>query len=1323
MMENKERRDFIAKEIYKRIIGPGFTEGALLCNEDASDEILDNRPSVVYTGGILFPQNRNGSSEQEDDISSDIQEIEEIESSDNEEDTGNNMSDASYKPSPDEQLNLGIAERADFMPSHIGLITCVDEEAQSVSVDVKYGIYHLLNESEKKEDNNVCKNVKVKLGVCSLKQLKETFEYYNADKNLLTEIGFYGAKDMSDLFLVDETNLTISPRRIFEREDSESKKSIYLKASIFPELARNKVARVLIKLFRNPSNEVEIPNGLSEEQLKNEIIEISKLSSFAPILKTNNWENIKGNLTFKNQKIGIHNKKFSVPNDININDILYVNDPVKNHLLPLLLQYRYFKREQKILQRYELSLIKDVGEYLLPDSDESLKLRWKVMIRADHNGTKRKYIKILLQNNKTKNRNQLSEDFIHQAELKVSSPHIVSYSEPHHSSIADKEYDVNEEIYRDIKIYAKGVNCGATWNDGEKVSEVMTTYAPSQLAIAFDPESKDEAIKNACDVFDLSIWSKITKEEVLKRFDALAESYKQWHNEQCEIAKGNNILNDIISEQSDFYNRLLDNIDYLRNNDNAYNCFMIANTAMYIQMVISRDPFFKKNRERADISTNDMFKDTSLWERFKKGDVRPKYRPFQLAFLLMNVKSTFEVSDAYRKDNVDLIWFPTGGGKTEAYLALTALTIAKRRLEATNDNGISVIMRYTLRLLTAQQFERASFLICALEYLRNNLKTNKCPYNLGNNPITIGMWIGASSTPNTFMTLNQAGTKFYKYRRYLDGETTNISSDNPFPISYCPWCGCKLVAPAEQGTGFIHGYADLYDGEGNVHCINQNCTFNNSLPIIFIDEQLYKNPPTLLFATVDKFAQITTKYVCKMFGCNVQGRRKPDLIIQDELHLISGPLGSLVGMFESMVEEICTERDNNGNVVRTPKIIASTATTRNTQNLIKQLYTRRVRSFPVSGVRYKNNFFSKALEFKDCKRLYMGLAPTGHSASELEIRAVAAQIVAKEQLIVAELKSRGIDLNNKEEVAKFLVTADNSTFLTDIDNYWTLVLYYTNLKSLGRAHSRIGQEIKANAESMRGYIDEYPALNFIGDNFHLRAQEFTSRQESSRVKELLVEAESKTNLTKNSESMICVTSIMDIVQATNMISVGIDIARWNIMMLVGQPLTTAEYIQSSSRVGRTFDGLAINLYNPLNMRELSLYENYLPYHYAFYKHVEPLMVTTFTEQTIDKLINNIFLSYMAAIKGYTNPSEINANDIDKLKKLLNTRCKNTYVSNSNSYLSNIINNKIDSIYNEIETDYRYLSIIFDDHFNHPKLKLMKSLRDVESDTYIYYKEN
>ena len=274
MMENKERRDFITKEIYKRIIGPGFTEGALLCNEDASDEILDNRPSVVYTGGILFPQNRNGSSEQEDDISSDIQEIEEIESDDNEEDTGNNMSDASYKPSPDEQLNLGIAERADFMPSHIGLITCVDEAAQSVSVDVKYGIYHLLNESEKKEDNNVCKNVKVKLGVCSLKQLKETFEYYNADKNLLTEIAFYGAKDMSDLFLVDETNLTISPRRIFEREDSESKKSLYLKASIFPELARNKVARVLIKLFRNPSNEVDIPKGLSEEQLKKEIIEI-----------------------------------------------------------------------------------------------------------------------------------------------------------------------------------------------------------------------------------------------------------------------------------------------------------------------------------------------------------------------------------------------------------------------------------------------------------------------------------------------------------------------------------------------------------------------------------------------------------------------------------------------------------------------------------------------------------------------------------------------------------------------------------------------------------------------------------------------------------------------------------------------------------------------------------------------------------------------------------------------------------------------------------------------------------------------------------------
>ena len=314
-------------------------------------------------------------------------------------------------------------------------------------------------------------------------------------------------------------------------------------------------------------------------------------------------------------------------------------------------------------------------------------------------------------------------------------------------------------------------------------------------------------------------------------------------------------------------------------------------------------------------------------------------------------------------------------------------------------------------------------------------------------------------------------------------------TSNPFPISYCPWCGCKLESTADPR---LHGY----NRNGNLHCINaSNCSFDE-LPIMYIDECIYKNPPTLLFATVDKFAQLTNEDRGKMLGAGTN-RRRPDLIIQDEMHLISGPLGSLVGMFETMVEEICTFRDTNGNV-RRPKIIASTATTRNTLSLIKQLYARQVRTFPVSGISYSDNYFSHVLKTSESKRQYMGLAPTGHSASELEIRTIAAEIVGKEKMISTYLLDKGVDLSSVDSVYNALT--NSQSLIKEIDNYWSLVLYYMNLKSLGRTHSRIGQEILANAESMRKYLYEYPSLHLIKSRNQKRAQDFTTRQQTSTKK-------------------------------------------------------------------------------------------------------------------------------------------------------------------------------------------------------------------------------
>ena len=473
----------------------------------------------------------------------------------------------------------------------------------------------------------------------------------------------------------------------------------------------------------------------------------------------------------------------------------------------------------------------------------------------------------------------------------------------------------------------------------------------------------------------------------------------------------------------------------------------------------------------------------------------------------------------------------------------------------------------------------------------------------------------------------------------------------------------------------------------------------------------------LIFATVDKFAQLNTKTAGQLLGVG-KDTRKPDLIIQDELHLISGPLGSIVGLYETLVEELSTEKDNNGNIIRKPKIIASTATTRNTKLLGKQLYARNIISFPASGVRYSDNFFSHILDADKSLRLYMGLAPTGHTAAELEIRAIASELVAKEKLITEWLKSQGISLNNRVAIISALTS--NGKLIKDLDLYWTQVLYYMNLKSLGRTHSRISQEIKATLENMKRFTESYPELSFISDGFYVRNTEFTSRQNSAQVKHLLIKADEATQISESQPNIWKVESQMDLVQATNMISVGIDIERWNVLMMVGQPLTTAEYIQASSRSGRRHKGLVVNLYNPIRARELSYYENYTSYHQVFYKFVEPLSATTFTEMTLDKLILNLYVGYMVLILNKDTVGAVTISDKNQFIKWLQNRASCAGSANINSSILLIVDNIFNKLSKLSNHSFAKLNTKKDLLPKANLANLMKSLRETEPNTYLLY---
>ena len=1322
IINESDKRDFLAKEIKKRIIGPGYAQDVYLCRPDASDEILTERPQVVYTSGILFPkQEQDDSTESIPPQSSEVVNVDNLfgvpyhdAKPNSEQEEGDKIEhageDAEQMPlfASSEDMENGLSdERAGFKPNRIGLITCLNSNAQTVNIQIDYGRYRLLPEAEWE------RNVKVILDKrCSLDVLHKTFDYYDRQaKELLKSLGVNSVKE---LFSIDESKNTISPKHELSIQISTANNELITKnvyASSFPALPQNKAAAIVNKLLTGEKKEIEL-SETSWDELKTQITTFDTQDSIKNALQIAGWDSILSHISYNDtsNSVSLIGGPFK-SGDINIAKYLFVYDPVRDYVLDKLLEYRYFKRES-CTGEVTLDLSKDSGKVFL---DDGIILYWKAFFYRKNQA--KRYLRVLLQNSTIIQPKSGEIPHIFQAEIRLDSKNIVSYSEPQFSNI-DDEFNLNEVIYSDEVVYGKGINCAVCWEQCAEGTPtwIKTTYSPSTIVRSFSTKPTDNLsnINKICTVHNLSIWG-LSDSDIITGLRSFADSYQIWMCKQQSLAQGESMLQPVLNNQIEFHKRLVDNINYLSSNPRAFSCFRMANSAMYIQMLLGHDKkFAKKGRDKSEYVLGDTFY-ADCWGYFKdssRPSISPSYYPFQLAFLVMNIKSTFETKDPYRTNKVDLIWFPTGGGKTEAYLALTALTIAERRTSNHPDtSGVSVIMRYTLRLLTAQQFERASYLICALEYMRQYFKQHPGDnYSLGDHPITLGMWIGQATTANKISEL----TTQDKFRSFFSNKTKD---SNPFPVVYCPWCGCELVGN-DKTIGYDRGRNNTRQDD---LCLNSGCYFHNGLPIYYIDEQLYSNPPTLLFATVDKFSQLNNKTAGKLFGCGTP-RRKPDLIIQDELHLISGPLGSLVGLFEALVEELATEKDNSGNIIRSPKIVASTATTRNTAHLIGQLYTRDVVAFPSSGIRYSDNFFSHIVPEDKSKRLYMGLSPTGHSASELEIRTISAELVSKEKLITEWVKSRGVAL---DVASIFSAICPTGKLIEELDLYWTQVLYYINLKSLGRTHSRFSQEIKATVENMRRFSESYPQMAFILDGFYTRNTEFTSRQNSAQIKRLLIKADQPTLVDQPQADVLRVESQMDIVQATNMISVGIDIDRWNVMMMIGQPLTTSEYIQASSRAGRHHQGLVINLYNPLRSRELSFYENYTSYHQVFYKYVEPLSATTFTEMTLDKLIMNLYVGYMVLIKGIKYLKDVSLIDKNCFFDWLSSRANKVGVQSS---FTSSLQRIVDDVYQKllsIDTPthpYTFSEIVTNTDLL-PKVQLphiMKSLRDVEQNTYLNY---
>ncbi len=585
--------------------------------------------------------------------------------------------------------------------------------------------------------------------------------------------------------------------------------------------------------------------------------------------------------------------------------------------------------------------------------------------------------------------------------------------------------------------------------------------------------------------------------------------------------------------------------------------------------------------------------------------VEPEWRPFQLAFILTNLAGIAQPQNDER-DIVDLLFFPTGGGKTEAYLGLAAFTLLLRRLRnpGIGSAGVGVLMRYTLRLLTLDQLNRASTLICALE-----LERQKDAAKLGDWPFEIGLWVGRGATPN------RMGRKGDNDPHSARLRTLQFMNDDrrpsPIPLEECPWCGTKF-----KGISFrlLPPNSDE-PTDLRVSCVNRECPFSRgvNLPIVAVDEPIYRRLPCFLIATVDKFAALPwTGPVGGFFGrvqrfdkagfygpCEPgrgsklpEGRLDPpDLIVQDELHLISGPLGTMAGLYETALDELCVvQRD--GHAIR-PKVVASTATVRRAEKQIRALFNRRLTDiFPPPGPDRRDSFFARTVPTTESNaRLYVGISAQGRSQKVAMLRVYLALLGAGQKWY-SRLRAAKLQPN-------------------PADPYMTLVGYFNSLRELGGARRVIEDEVRNRLAgySSRKRVGEAEGL-FDDRQIGFEPVELTSRVTTAEV----AEARRRLGLSYAEKQRV------DVAIATNMISVGIDITRLGLMVVFGQPKTSAEYIQATSRVGRDplLPGLIVTIYNIHKPRDRSHYERFAAYHESFYRSVEATSVTPFSPRALDK---------------------------------------------------------------------------------------------------------
>jgi len=877
-------------------------------------------------------------------------------------------------------------------------------------------------------------------------------------------------------------------------------------------------------------------------------------------------------------------------------------------------------------------LLKSTGPLRFPIGPGGMGLQLVVLSRswrgaptADH-----RLITISVINTLNATRENLDGMCLFQSGIRVTGQSGATWIDPYPEYLAGEFSDtdpradenVNRVLYRNDRTFAIGHGCGADWIHGRPQtvatvwSDVLPVFETPSTSADLSIEGPDGAM-SSLKVSMRKLAGLAPGDDGLRDADTLVSEYRRWIAElEGAVAsippRDRPTATALIDDCQSCADRVDAGLKLLRSEgalgDKVRQAFRLANHAMLIaQLRTGQEVRSPLRDDQGRLSWPPAV-------RFDPAVPDPRrgyWRPFQIAFLLMSLRGIVDSTHAERT-TVDLIWFPTGGGKTEAYLGLTAFTVFFNAMSGQGAGGVDVLMRYTLRLLTAQQFQRAATLFCAMEHLRRVDSGS-----LGSRPFRIGLWVGGSATPNK---RDDAIEKLRKLQRDPDAE-------NPFVLLRCPWCAAKFGPHESAGSGVrsgrqafgrtrartsavdVLGYSKERPGSADTvvyRCGDQSCDFGGlpgagrqPLPIVVIDEDVLEQPPNLLIGTVDKFAMLAWSPGARhIFGIDDTGRhrgRPPTLVIQDELHLISGPLGSMVGAYETVIEALCI--DPLGGMVR-PKIVASTATISRAREQVRALYARGyVSLFPPSGLDAADSFFAREAIDEAGRprpgRLYAGvLAPAHVSLQTSEAR------------IFATLMQHAAVLDGDP---------------ADLDPWWTLLVFFNSLRELGGALTLFSADTR---EYLRVVLTRHGVdYGRIRQLFHV--EELTSRIRGDHIPRLLEQLE--VPLREREGKPSTVPSPVDACLASNIIEVGVDIQRLSLMAIVGQPKTTSQYIQVSSRVGRDQNkpGLAVVIYGQTKPRDRSHYERFRSYHQKLYAQVEPTSVTPFSPPAVERSLHGL----------------------------------------------------------------------------------------------------